>query len=73
MQPYEYAVIVEDPVGLGADEYDPEDWLRLYSGASGMVQKKLARAPKTTDSDATSEAPRDDPDDRPDTRSETIP
>ena len=72
-QPYEYAVIVEDPVGLGADEYDPEDWLKLYSGASEVAQKGLARTARKSDSHVTSEPSPDDPDDRPDTRSETIP
>jgi membrane protein len=59
LQPYEYAVILEDPVGLGADELNPEEWARLYSGASGVVEKGLARAARKTNADTTSEPPRD--------------
>ncbi len=72
VQAYEYALIVEDPVGLGADELNPDDWTRLYSGASGVVQKGLARTARKSDSDATPEAPQDGSDDRPDTSSEEI-
>jgi membrane protein len=56
VQAYEYAVVLQDPVGLGADESNPDDWVRLYSGASGVVQKGLARTAKKTDPD-TSELP----------------
>ena len=49
VQAYEYAVVLEDPLGLGADESDPDDWARLYSGASGVVQKSLTRNTKKTD------------------------
>jgi membrane protein len=61
VQAYEYAVVLEDPVGLGADESNPDDWVRLYSGASGVVQKGLAKTTKKTDPDATSEPPQDGP------------
>lgn len=62
VQAYEYAMVLEDPLGLGADELNPDDWVRLYSGASGVVQKGLARTERKTDSDAAPEPPQDGPD-----------
>ena len=70
---WEYAVIVEDPVGLGVDKYDPHDWVRLYSGASGIVRKKLTRTPKKTDSDATSHSSQDGTDEQLNIRSRGTP
>ena len=61
VQPYEYAVVLEDPVGFGVDELNPDDWARLYSGASGVVQKGLARTARKADSDVTSEPPQEGP------------
>ncbi len=59
VEAYEYAVVLEDPTGLGVDELNSEEWARLYSGASGVVQKGLAKTARKADSDVTSEPPQD--------------
>ena len=44
VQPYEYAVLVEDPLLLGAAELDADDWARLYGGASGILKRSRSRS-----------------------------
>lgn len=61
VEPYEYAVVMEDPTGLGVDELNPDEWTRLYSGASGVLQKGLAKTARKADSDVTSEPPQEGP------------
>ena len=43
VQPYDYAVVLDDPVLATINDVNPEDWERLYTGASGVVRRGAAR------------------------------
>jgi membrane protein len=62
VQPYEYAVHVEDPVLLGAAELDADDWARLYGGASGVLKRSRTRSKEKPDPGEPTGPPQDSPD-----------